>query len=154
MTEQLNLNPLHDLTQVIHLTDRPDLDPLIALAQLRRKPSPRGKDKEGDIEWLVCLGGGGTDAGDWWSTALSSDQARELVDVRGLPASECGGSTVELILGFGIIQVKGSALRGDTLIERIRVAWKDGDLGVKGFEVGKRGPLEVRPLRAPPSYLT
>ncbi|KAL8292350.1 hypothetical protein RQP46_001816 [Phenoliferia psychrophenolica] len=108
--EQLldSLRDLHDLRQVIHATQHcPELEPFVVLCQLRRRPTAKGKETEGAVEWVVCVGQarGGTED-KWWSTALA------------LPEVEA------------LITIPGSALKGEAMIRRMREAAVAGNMDV------------------------
>lgn len=87
------LHSLHGLHQVVHATANPELEPFVALAQLRRRPSAKGKEKEGDVEWVVCIGAVGEGSQDkWWHSTHSLQEVEAIIDVRLVASSEVRGS--------------------------------------------------------------
>ncbi|GAA5880111.1 hypothetical protein JCM8547_006193 [Rhodosporidiobolus lusitaniae] len=120
----LSLRPLHNLYQQISPTSHPNLpEPLLVLAQLRRRPPPKSSPLEpGEIEWVVALGGKGNHPewppkggklppDEWWKAALSESDVTQM-----------------------LMQVKGCAIRPEQMVERIKAKWNEGCLDVNEYE--------------------
>ncbi|GAA5885842.1 hypothetical protein JCM5296_000161 [Sporobolomyces johnsonii] len=124
--QTLDLKPLHNLYQTVEPSDSGySTHPLIVLAQLQRSERLNTSAGEGDVEWVIALGGkdgeskgkskaGGAD--EWWQARLTP------------------------------LDIKTSAIRRDDLVLKIKAGWLEGDMHVKGYGEARghpRGSVEL-----------
>ncbi|GAA6009269.1 hypothetical protein JCM10207_004329 [Rhodosporidiobolus poonsookiae] len=140
MADGLDLLPLHNLYQTISPSSHPDLPhPLLALAQLRRKPPSKraqgdqaqGGQAQGEVEWVVALGGKGKalSAPEAGAGAGKKRKAATSVPDEWWEASLCAREVDELMQ-----QVDGSAITPEAMVRRVKAKWMEGCLDVTGYE--------------------
>ncbi|GAA5975287.1 hypothetical protein JCM11641_005921 [Rhodosporidiobolus odoratus] len=148
--EGLDLLPLHNLFQTVSPSSNPELPhPLLALAQLHRKPPTKSSTSDGtqlgEVEWIVALGGKGP--ADLPEGPMADERKGKK---RKLPlaapdewweARLCGKEVEELVT-----QVKGRAIAPEAMVGRIKSRWMEGQLDVQSCEgpgAPARGGVEL-----------
>ncbi|GAA5987819.1 hypothetical protein JCM10908_007228 [Rhodotorula pacifica] len=125
------LRKLHGLYQVIEPPhDQPCERAFVCLSQLHRKPPSKratsteasgSRAMQGELEWVVGLAGPGKadpeakgkkrePSDEWWMSSLSLDEVADWLD-----------------------EANGPDWTPTTLLSRLRLAWQNGELHVKGY---------------------
>ncbi|GAA5861080.1 hypothetical protein JCM1840_003073 [Sporobolomyces johnsonii] len=142
--QTLDLKPLHNLYQTLEPSDSGHSPhPLIVLAQLQRSGRLNTSAGEGDVEWVVALGGKGKDVDGASKGKSKAGGADEWWQARLTPLDVERFSQLDQALSP---QIKKSAIRRDDLVPKIKAGWLEGDMHVKGYgEAGghPRGSVEL-----------
>ncbi|KAG0663902.1 hypothetical protein C6P46_002128 [Rhodotorula mucilaginosa] len=147
-----SVRKLHGLYQVIEpLHDKQCERALVVVSQLHRKPPSKraitgdasgSGAPQGELEWVVGLAGPGKPdpdakgkkrepADEWWESRLSSDEIAEWLDEVRLPRSPAIGQLS--LTRVGRTQADAPHQDPPALLAKLRLAWENGELHVKGY---------------------